>query len=183
MDSTSTCRSVGFVALLTAGVLAACSPGGSPDESAESRCPHRAVFAGVAEVIGRLALCPRWLPDGLDVSTSHASADPPSYVVDFVVDSGSTPSSHLVLSFGSEEAPGKRARSVSIGGRETTVLFNAPASGPAGLHSGHYVVELSKPVDQRGAYSVSLHGDPNQSTQQNVSMLVRIAEALMPVSQ
>jgi hypothetical protein len=171
---------------LTAVAIAACSAGGSAEEPTRTDdCPHRAIFAGLAQITGRVALCPRWLPDSLGVSTSHASADPPSYVVDFVVDSGSTRSakSHLVLSFGSEEPPGRPVGSVSIEGRETTVLFNPPASGPPGLHSGHYLVELSAPVDQRGTYSLSLHGDPNQSRQQNVSTLVRIAESLTPVSQ
>lgn len=126
-------------------------------------------------MIGRVALCPRWVPNAADPLTSHASADPPAYMVEYGA-------AHLVLSFGSEELPGE-ARRVQMAGRPTVVLFNPPDSGAPGLHSGHYLIELSSPVDQRGTYSVSLHGDPNKTKVQNVSTLIRVARALTPVSQ
>ena len=106
--------------------------------------------------------------------TSHASADPPAYVVEYGA-------SHVVLSFGAEELPGEPVRRVRVNGRPTVVLFNAPGSGAPGLHSGHYLIELQSPVDSRGVYSVSLHHDPNRSRNQNVATLVRIAEALTRV--
>jgi hypothetical protein len=165
-------------ALLAAGAVAACSGGDSSDSrdmAAETRCPHRALFAGLAQVTGRAALCPGWFPNGSKVLTSHASDDPPAYVVEFGA-------AHVVLSFGADDLPGDELESVEVNGRSATVLFNAPDGGEPGLHSGHYVLELPSPVDSRGAYSVSLHGIPWQSRQQNMRTLVRIAEALTPVS-
>jgi hypothetical protein len=161
--------------VLAAGALAACSGGESPDKAAETRCPQRALFAGLAQVTGRVALCPGWFPDGSKVLTSHASDDPPAYVVELGA-------AHVVLSFGADDLPGDEVESVKVKGRSATVLFNAPGGGGPGLHSGHYVLELPSPVDSFGAYAVSLHGIPWQSRQQNVRTLVRIAEALTPVS-
>jgi hypothetical protein len=171
-------RWASFATALLAAAVAACSGGDTSDSrdvAAKTRCPHRALFAGLAQVTGRAALCPGWFPNGSKVLTSHASDDPPAYVVEFGA-------AHVVLSFGADDLPGDELESVKVNGRSATLLFNAPDGGEPGLHSGHYVLELPSPVDSRGAYSVSLHGIPWQSRQQNMRTLVRIAEALTPVS-
>jgi hypothetical protein len=162
-------------ALLAVGSLSACADDRPADQEAERHCPHRALFAGLAQIIGREALCPSWFPDGSKVLTSHASDDPPAYMVEFGA-------AHVVLSFGADDLPGDELESLDVNGRAATVLFNPSGSGQPGLHSGHYVLELPSPVDSRGAYAVSLHGIGWQSRRQNVETLVRIAEGLTPVS-
>jgi hypothetical protein len=174
-------RAVAAAVVFVSLAVAACSRGsGGQDEARRpidpAECAHRALFAGLADVIGRLSLCPSWLPDGRDarVLTSHASDDPPAYLVELGPN-------HVILSFGADDLPGDVVESLEVDGEVARVLFNAAGTGQAGLHSGHYALELPVPNDSRGVYSVSLHGTPWQSRQQNVRTLVRIAEALAPV--
>jgi hypothetical protein len=154
--------------------LTACSNGAPRnDEMAEARCADHALFAGLAQVTRRAALCPSWLPKDSKVLTSHASDDPPAYMVEF----GPI---HIVLSFGVDDLPGDETQPVKVRGRSATVLFNASGRGAPGLHSGHFVLELPAPVDSRGAYSVSLHAVGWQSQRRNISTLLRVANSLTP---
>lgn len=161
--------------ILAALLAVSCSSDSPRAPAGQGRCLYGNLFAGLAGVTGRSALCPRWLPDGHTVMTSYASEDPPAYTVEF----GAI---HVVLSFGADDLPGDPVQSVDLAGSSAKVVFNPAGAGQPGLHSGHYAVELPAPKDSRGAYSVSLHGIPWHRRDQNVRTLVRIAGSLTAVS-
>jgi hypothetical protein len=174
-------RLLAVTAIALGAVLVA---GPYPHESTSSatgrpRCLHRVVFAAVQQIRGIQARCPTWLPDG--VWPTYINASRPDYVVEFET---LRPQRyrHVVLQVAQGDPPGDRIGEATVGSKRAVIYFEpSPSSGPAGLHSGHYIVDVPGGAYQRGSYWVSVHEVSQQSRQWNVQQALRVARSLRPI--
>jgi hypothetical protein len=159
---------------------AGCSDGSSSPSREGARCLYRSVFVAFQNVRGIQARCPTWLPVGVSPTYVHASAAP-EYVVEF-----ETPRRqryrHVVLQLAQDDPPGDRVGDADVGNTRAAIYFEpSPSSGAAGLHSGHYIVDVLGGAYQRGSYWVSVHENPQQSRRWNVQRALKIARSLRPI--
>jgi hypothetical protein len=168
------------IALGVVFVATGCS-GESESSSREgARCLYRTVFVALQQVRGIQARCPTWLPDDVSPTYIHASTAP-EYVVEF-----ETPRrhryQHVVLQLTTGDPPGERLEEAEVENRTAVIYFEpSPSSGAAGLHSGHYIVDVLGGAYQRGSYWVSVHEVPQRSRRWNVERALRIARSLHPI--
>ena len=162
-------------------LLAAGNSGRSSPSSRDSaRCLYRVVFVALQHVRGIQARCPTWLPD--DVRPTYISASTaPGYVVEF--ETLRRPGyRHVVLQLAEDDPPGERLGEADVGTKRAVIYFEPSASsGPAGLHSGHYVVAVPGGAYQRGSYWVSVHEVSQQTRRWNVQRALRIARSLRSI--
>ena len=179
-----TCTVRPFVAASIAlGVLlaAGCSDGSSSTSSGTTRCLYRDVFAALEAVPRVRALCPTWLPDGVEPTYVNVSTIP-EYVVELETP-GLRRYRHVVLQLSLHEPPGNRLGEAEVDRYRGVIYFEpSPSSGAAGLHSGHYIIEVPGSAYQRGSYLVSVHQVSQRTRQWNIQRLLKIARSLRPVS-
>jgi hypothetical protein len=167
------------IALGVVFLVTGCSVRSSPS-SREGACLYRAVFAALQDVRGIQARCPTWLPEDVSPTYIHASTAP-EYVVEFEAPRRQR-YRHVVLQLAQDDPPGDRLGEADVGNRRAAIYFEpSPSSGPAGLHSGHYIVDVLSGAYQRGSYWVSVHEASQQSRRWNVQRVLKIARSLRPI--
>jgi hypothetical protein len=167
------------VIALAALLAPACSGQSGSSSSEATRCLYRDVFAALDELRGVAALCPTWLPDDVRPTYINAKASA-EYVVNFEPLGMLFP--HVVLELAEEDPPGHRIGEADVRSRTAAIHFEpSRSSGPAGLHSGHYIVAFAGTSYQRGSYWVSIHEDSQRSRQVNIERVLKIARSLRPV--
>jgi hypothetical protein len=158
-----------------------CSDRSSSSSPDSARCLYRVVFVALQQVRGIQARCPMWLPEDVSPTYIHASTAP-EYVIEF-----ETPRRqqyrHVVLQLAQDDPPGDRLGEADVGNRRAAIYFEpSPSSGPAGLHSGHYIVDVLGGAYQRGSYWVSVHEASQESRRRNVQRALKIARSLRPIA-
>jgi hypothetical protein len=168
------------IALTVALLAGGCSGASSPTSHDSARCLYRAVFVALQQVRGIQARCPTWLPD--DVRPTYINAtQAPEYVVEFET-LRQHRYQHVVLQLTQGDPPGRRLGEAEVGNQQAVIYFEAsPSSGAAGLHSGHYILDVLGGAYQRGSHWVSVHEVSQRSRRWNVQRALKIARSLRPI--
>jgi hypothetical protein len=183
------------VAALAVAALTACSGSGEDDgmitdaqrttataaigtSTGPTSCRYETLFAALAELRGVRAMCPGWLPAGVQATSLFARSTPPEYVVEFNPPNELFP--HVVLQLAVGDAPGRPVTTADVNGKHIEVYFEQAEAGAAGLHSSHYIAVVPGSGTQRGAYWVSLHQDSRRSRSANVEELLGLVRSMRP---